>query len=925
MSYSFVLPPSCIGFWFEIAHLLICAVLMCLCAHLLLFQAVMADAERENDVLLKVLSMRLKLELAQAEGLADVAIAAGLGDAYAPGSGLSKSGGGGGAASGGNTSTAAGGNASHHAWLPGSAPNTAVDANKKDPVSDPERARIAVAAAAASSACDLAPGRVLALLGAEQAAEALRRRRVAVACRDALLADRLEPMRRDFSDVIAGTARAGEDVVASGRRSHDAVRSTFEAYDRAARLLLKACHAPLSDPARALLTRCAEAQAVEVAAVQAQAKRAAANAAAQAAALPAAMAGTAASGGDGSGDKQHAPRAVEVRRAANAAAAAEAQRIAAALAATVDDAGTRGHDKNSVGSMSAAVQDEAAAFGHPLQDDAWLCALQWRLAAAHQNSLWRETTKRLRLKYEALHKAEHNRRVVWARALEAWKVGVVRSQTNETGSGLLAPFSDALGHQVGAAAASPQRTHGELMAAIRKRVPIGLTDLADRMNAPPSDRTGSHRQDLRQQQQQGQHQQLDSKPEGGGSRENNGHSSGSGGGEGTTDSAAAAKAAAAKALADKTAALAQTASGNKNNNSDSSDTTRDASSIEAAALEAPDGADIAAALDVLGATGAEAQPSQPTGVVGKGDSGMKVITGGKLGAPPTHTANNDNNVPNDRGSENTGLPSTGSAEDLSSPTVVAKRGGVLEGGGWPLAPGHHAGLLAGNPLVVKFALLELHTHGLVMSSWAHVVAVLTVQGHLLLLPVPKQALSAAARRYAAAHPNASSSNSSSSNSLSSLGFHTSSQASSAALPPPSWAFAEALALLDPVSPPVAPGATRAAEVAAQARAAAASRAGPMPTLQSPAVVPSAALVLAACAVEWAPKASACGCAFEVTEHFGSDRHNSGSSSGLSWNNLLPAAWGQSKGQTVELKATSQAECFEWIFVLRRLSRSYSYS
>ena len=879
----------------------------------------MADAEKENDVLLKVLSMRLKLELTQAEGLADIAISAGLGDAYAPGSGLSKSGGGGATAAGGPNSAAAGGNASKHAWLPGSSSSTAAEANKKDPVSDPERARIAVAAAAASSACDLAPGRVLALLGAEQAAEALRRRRVAVACRDALLKDRLEPMRRDFSDVIAGTARAGEDVVSSGRRSHDSVRTTFEAYDRAARLLLKACHAPASEPARALLSRCAEAQAVEAAAAQAQAKRVAADAAAQASALPAAMAGPTASGsggsGGGSGDSRQAPRAVEVRRAANAAAAAEAQRIAAAHAATVDDAGTSGHD-SSVGTMSTVAQQEAAAFANPLQDDAWLCALQWRLAAAHQNSLWRETTKRLRLKYESLHKAEHNRRVVWARTLEAWKVGVARSQTNETGSGLLAPFSDALGHQVGAAAASPQRTHGELMAAIRKRVPIGLTDLAERMHPPPSDRNGTTNQP--EQHEPLPHQEPSKTPAddvkpGDGSSNN----FGSGGGQGA-HSAAEAKAAAAKALADKTAALAQTASGNgDNNNSDSP------SSIEAAALEASDGADIAAALDVVGAAGGGGQQPQPEVAV-KSDSGMKVVTGGKLGAPPSHTTANTNPSTENQSRNKTAgrLPSSGSAEDLGSSGT--RRGGVLEGGGWPLALGHHADFLEGNPLVVKFALLELHTHGIVMSSWVHVVAVLTVQGHLLLLPAPKQALAAASRRFAYAHPNAS--NKSGSSHAQPLGFHTTSQAaggSSSSLPPPTWAFAEALALLDPVSPPVAPGATRAAEVAAQARAEAASRAGPMPTLQSPAVVPSAALVLATCAVEWAPKVSTCGCAFEVTEHFGSDRSSSTSSSGLSWNYLLPAAWGQSKGQTVELKATSQAECFEWISVLRRLSRSYN--
>jgi hypothetical protein len=457
--------------------------------------------------------------------------------------------------------------------------------------------------------------------------------------------------------------------------------------------------------------------------------------------------------------------------------------------------------------------------------------------------------------------------VVWARTLEAWKVGVARSQTNETGSGLLAPFSDALGHQVGAAAASPQRTHAELTAAIRKRVPVGLTDLADSSQPrppPPPPTTPTN---------------------------------GFGGGGGPR-SAAAAKAAAAKALADKTAKLVPAASSSSGGGGGSSG---GRGSAEVAALEAPAGADMAAALCALGAEEATeaVEPLLPGEAVDCEDDLAATAAGVVVGDSSSLSSSSSSSL-----SSSSIEGSKPHSPGLAEGPHPGGSGGVLAGGGWPLGAGAHAGLLEGNPLVVKFGLLELASHGLLLSAWAPVLAVLTVQGHLLLLPVPRAALAAATRRFAAA---------------------VSARGGGGPLPtgpgslPPSWALAEALALLDPVSPPVAPGATRAAAVAAQARAAAASRAGPLPSLQCAAVVPLAALVVAACDVAWAPNASACGCALEVNEHArpGSDR----GSGGLSWGHLLPAAWGRGNGQTLELKASTQAECFEWVTALRRLSRN----
>lgn len=164
-----------------------------------------------------------------------------------------------------------------------------------------------------------------------------------------------------------------------------------------------------------------------------------------------------------------------------------------------------------------------------------------------------------------------------------------------------------------------------------------------------------------------------------------------------------------------------------------------------------------------------------------------------------------------------------------------------------------------------------------LSSWEPVVAVVTVQGHLFLFEVPKPALAAAARR--ARHP----------------------------LPSAAAVLVETLLLRDPVEPPLPPSATKATEEASKAKAEAAAKHGPVPPMPAP-VKPEASALLANCAIEWAPKASACGCAFEVTEH-----------SPSSWR-LLPSMLQLGSTKALTLKAPSPSRCALWVRLLRALAR-----
>jgi hypothetical protein len=137
----------------------------------------------------------------------------------------------------------------------------------------------------------------------------------------------------------------------------------------------------------------------------------------------------------------------------------------------------------------------------------------------------------------------------------------------------------------------------------------------------------------------------------------------------------------------------------------------------------------------------------------------------------------------------------------------------------------HYSPIVGNPLVVACEILEHRfTYGAgFISSWEVCCAVLTVDANLLLFPVNKEIITRAAKRHAA-HSN--------------LPVTT---------PPPCHVvLAEYLATLDPAGPPLPPGHTRAAEVAAQARAEAA-RTGPMPKLP-PKLLPGTGILMRNCRI-----------------------------------------------------------------------------
>jgi len=136
-------------------------------------------------------------------------------------------------------------------------------------------------------------------------------------------------------------------------------------------------------------------------------------------------------------------------------------------------------------------------------------------------------------------------------------------------------------------------------------------------------------------------------------------------------------------------------------------------------------------------------------------------------------------------------------------------------------------------------------------------------------------------------------------------------------------LAELLASMDPTTPlQVSQAPPKAAEAAAKARAGAAAR--PATTVPPPLPNPVALAVPAVvcgnlAAVHWAPKASSCGCALEVTELL----HSSsplGLSGGFLGAFLPPGLVSAHSSRVVALKAKSQAQCFEWVTVLRTLSQ-----
>mmetsp|Transcript_14435 Transcript_14435/g.29602 ORF Transcript_14435/g.29602 Transcript_14435/m.29602 type:complete len:420 (+) Transcript_14435:315-1574(+) len=140
-------------------------------------------------------------------------------------------------------------------------------------------------------------------------------------------------------------------------------------------------------------------------------------------------------------------------------------------------------------------------------------------------------------------------------------------------------------------------------------------------------------------------------------------------------------------------------------------------------------------------------------------------------------------------------------------------------------------------------------------------------------------------------------------------------------PPAYLVLAEVLAGMDPCSPLHAQqGTSKAAEAAARARADVAARSptAALPPLPAPLALATPAVVVANVAsVHWAPTASRCGCALDITELL----HNSSPLGSAGFiGSLLPAGLVSLHGsRVVGLKAKTQAQCFEWITILRELS------
>ena len=162
--------------------------------------AVMGEAQGQNHLLVRSLQQRLRLEKTMAEGLGDIALAAGLtpaaaaeatrtaADDHRSASWASSS------SSSSSSSTVA--DLDDSSSSSSSSSSKKKKKEKKDAQQREEllKAHMAAMAATAAATADLTPGRVLALLGADAASEALRRNRAAAASHAALLEDRLRPM-----------------------------------------------------------------------------------------------------------------------------------------------------------------------------------------------------------------------------------------------------------------------------------------------------------------------------------------------------------------------------------------------------------------------------------------------------------------------------------------------------------------------------------------------------------------------------------------------------------------------------------------------------------------------------------------------------------------------------------------------------------
>jgi hypothetical protein len=323
----------------------------------------MKEAEAQNALLVGLLSRRLRLEVETAQDLIDLALLS------TPGLAADSSFGGSGVRPAGAAATAAGAAAA----AAGGGSAIAID----------ERARIASLAATASATADLSPGRVLAVLGAEQATEGLRRRRVALACTDALLKERLEPMAKDFHSVVAATHASGGGLLQGCRGVHGQVRELFDKYDAVNRALVKEFADPTVAQNAAAMVFTSSNQ------IQTQSSQAAGTAAT----VESAGGTTNDNNANNEGGRTTAITADE-RRLANAVAAAEAVRISEALKASAPSSVTAAADSASLLSSFQLVPCSAT----PEEGDAWLCELQWRTAVGWQGSLFREATRRFRAK-----------------------------------------------------------------------------------------------------------------------------------------------------------------------------------------------------------------------------------------------------------------------------------------------------------------------------------------------------------------------------------------------------------------------------------------------------------------------------------------------------------------------------------------------
>lgn len=78
---------------------------------------------------------------------------------------------------------------------------------------------------------------------------------------------------------------------------------------------------------------------------------------------------------------------------------------------------------------ASARQSQQGEEIQSVDEDVWLLNLRWRLACVWQGSLWKEITRRFRGHFEALHKIEHNRRIIWANSFDVSTVAYSNPQT----------------------------------------------------------------------------------------------------------------------------------------------------------------------------------------------------------------------------------------------------------------------------------------------------------------------------------------------------------------------------------------------------------------------------------------------------------------------------------------------------------------